>query len=207
MLDTIFLDWSGTLVDDLEAVLAGTNEVFRSFGFPEMSRERFREEFELPVPRFYERVMPGIPFDALDKAFFEGFQRAQSSIRPLDAAEPFLRHASERGVRLRVLTTLDPDNAARQLAQFGWGGFFEEIHAGVLDKVPFLCELVDELGLDRGRTAFVGDLPHDIDAGRAAGLRSCAVLSGYASHDRLAESEPDWILPDVGSLSERLADR
>ena len=54
MFDTIILDWSGTLVDDLDAVLEGTNEAFRQNDIPELSRDEFRREFDLPVPEDHQ---------------------------------------------------------------------------------------------------------------------------------------------------------
>jgi len=44
----IIFDWSGTLVDDLPAVLKASNFVLTQAGRPEMSMEEFRAEFSLP---------------------------------------------------------------------------------------------------------------------------------------------------------------
>lgn len=38
----VIFDWSGTLVDDLPAVIEASNHVFRLAGVPPMSREQFR---------------------------------------------------------------------------------------------------------------------------------------------------------------------
>src|SRR5450759_2508634 len=51
----IIFDWSGTLVDDLPAVLKASNFVLAQAGRPEMSLEQFRAEFSLPFTNFYNR--------------------------------------------------------------------------------------------------------------------------------------------------------
>jgi len=200
MFDTVILDWSGTLVDDLDAVLQGTNEALERCGLPPLTRADFRRRFDLPVERFYRELCPGISRRELEEGFQRGFRRASRTVRPLPSTRGFLEHATRCGVRLFVLTTLDRENAEAQLRRFRLHRFFEQVHAGVPDKVPYLARLVRECGLDRERTVFVGDLPHDIEAGRAARVRTCGVLSGYSTRTRLAASGADRIVRDVGSL-------
>jgi phosphoglycolate phosphatase len=47
--------------------------------------------------------------------------------------------------------------------------------------------------------AMVGDSRHDLQAGRAAGMRTVAVLTGIAKAADLADLA-DVILPDIGAL-------
>jgi phosphoglycolate phosphatase len=46
-------------------------------------------------------------------------------------------------------------------------------------------------------TTAVGDAPRDIEAGRAAGVRTVAVATGYFQVEELAAYEPDAVLPDL----------
>jgi phosphoglycolate phosphatase len=55
MIRNIIFDWSGTLVDDLPAVLQATNFIFQQAQLPEMTLEKFRAEFSLPFTKFYDR--------------------------------------------------------------------------------------------------------------------------------------------------------
>ena len=54
-------------------------------------------------------------------------------------------------------------------------------------------------GLDPSRVLMVGDSLHDLEAGRAAGMRSIAVLTGIARAETLAP-HADAVLPDIGAL-------
>src|ERR1700677_4807342 len=54
----IIFDWSGTLVDDLPAVLQASNFVLTQAGKKPMSLEQFRAEFSLPFKKFYDRPSP-----------------------------------------------------------------------------------------------------------------------------------------------------
>ena len=64
--------------------------------------------------------------------------------------------------------------------------------------------LARELGLDPARVAMVGDSRHDLEAGRAAGMRVVAVLTGVARREDL-EPHADVVLPDIGAIPDWLS--
>lgn len=68
-------DWNGTLLHDIDAVIAATNASFAEFGLPRISLERYREVYCVPVPRFYERMMGRLPTDDEWRTMDEIFQR------------------------------------------------------------------------------------------------------------------------------------
>ena len=71
----IIFDWSGTLVDDLPAVLKASNFVLTQAGKPEMSLEKFRAEFQLPFTKFYDRHTPDVPMPQLESWFHASFKQ------------------------------------------------------------------------------------------------------------------------------------
>jgi hypothetical protein len=73
MIRNIIFDWSGTLVDDLPAVLAATNFVFQQCGVEALSLEKFRAEFCLPFKHFYDRFVPHVPLAELERSFHGHF--------------------------------------------------------------------------------------------------------------------------------------
>ena len=60
-----------------------------------------------------------------------------------------------------------------------------------------------QTGLDPARVAMVGDSRHDLDAGRAAGMRTVAVLTGVAGREELA-AHADVVLSDIGAIPDWL---
>ena len=47
------------------------------------------------------------------------------------------------------------------------------------------------------RTLMVGDTARDVRAGKAAGMRTAAVLYGLGARDALHEERPDHLLEDI----------
>ena len=70
----LILDWSGTLVDDLAPVVATTNHVLATYGLPALTVAEFRREFCLPVWKFYEPRLPGVPPAELERVFLQRYR-------------------------------------------------------------------------------------------------------------------------------------
>ena len=47
----------------------------------------------------------------------------------------------------------------------------------------------------------VGDSPADMEAGRAAGVKTCAVLYGYGQRAAMARHQPDYWIEDLRALA------
>ena len=67
-----------------------------------------------------------------------------------------------------------------------------------------LLTAMQRLGVSPARTLMVGDHPLDIRAGRLAGTRTVAVLTGYSAAEQFAPEQPDMVLEEAGKLAERV---
>lgn len=200
MIQNVLFDWSGTLVDDLPAVLSATNHVLKQAGLEEFTLERFRAEFCLPFKSFYDRVTPHIPLPQLEEWFHAHFKQAQDSVVELPHARQFLNVCRKRQIRMFVLSTVHPDHFGLQASVTGFKEYFEVPYSGVLDKQAKIRPLLEENQLRPEETLFVGDMRHDIDTAHHGGVHSCAVLTGYTPREQLELSEPDLIVAHLGEL-------
>jgi phosphoglycolate phosphatase-like HAD superfamily hydrolase/ADP-ribose pyrophosphatase YjhB (NUDIX family) len=200
----IIFDWSGTLVDDLPAVLAATNFVFEACGVKPMSLETFRAEFCLPFKGFYERFVPGVPIAELERNFHSHFQGVQDAVTELPRARDFLAFCRRHGIRTFVLSTVHKDYYSLQAGTLGFDKYIDTPYLGIWDKRAKILELLAENQLSAAETLFIGDMQHDIETAKHGGVRSCAVLTGYNRLEQLRESEPDLIVEHLGELREIL---
>jgi phosphoglycolate phosphatase-like HAD superfamily hydrolase/ADP-ribose pyrophosphatase YjhB (NUDIX family) len=202
----VILDWSGTLVDDLRAVLEATNFVMRQAGVPEFSLEQFRAEFSLPYTEFYRRYTPHISTAQLEAWFFQHFPHVQHTIVELPHAREFLAFCRKNRLQTLLLSTVPYEHYSDQAARFGFDRYFDHAYLGVRDKRAKIHELLAEHHLEPRQTLFVGDMQHDIEAAACAGILSCAVLTGYNSLEQLRACKPDLVVEDLGELR-RLLER
>lgn len=205
MIRNIIFDWSGTLVDDLPAVLRATNHCFVSAGKPEMSLDQFRAEFCLPFQPFYDRHLPGVPMPQLEQWFHARFREVQDLVEPLPHARDFLVFCRERGVRTFLLSSVHPDHWATQAASADFAHFIDRPYIGVWDKRKVIQQLITENGLDPQATVFIGDMAHDIETAKHGGIHSVAVLTGYNKLPQLRAAAPDLVVEHLGELRDLLA--
>jgi len=131
------------------------------------------------------------------------------SAESVDMAEvvplvPLFGTLRARGLRLGVATNDAEAPARAHLARHGLSGLVDFVagydsgHGAKPD--PGMCRaFAAAVGIAPARVLMVGDSQHDLDAGRAAGMRTVAVLTGIATESDLA-GHAEAVLPDIGAL-------
>ncbi len=202
MIRNLILDWSGTLADDLSAVITATNRVLAHFEKPALTREEFREVFRLPYTEFYREMLPDVPLPLLQKLYLESFpEDKQHPVPMIDHALSFLQQAAETGRRMFVCSSAPLEHVQAQAEMNGVAHFFEHLHCGIVDKCVHVHEVLRLHDLRAEETAFVGDMRHDIHAGKVAGLITIATATGYESVAKLQSAAPDMLVQDLSTLT------
>ena len=205
MIDTLLVDWSGTLADDLGATLTATNAVLVAYGEAELDRATFQREFELPFMRFYERFVPGRSRGEVDGRFFAAYEPLRDRIPLLPAARALLGFARDMGIAVHLFSTMRTDLLEAEVARHDLAGLVDQIHGSIEDKRAAMGPLLVELDARPDATLFVGDMVHDVEAARSAGVRSAAVATGYTDRAALADAHPDYLFDDLGAVVALLA--
>lgn len=200
----VIFDWSGTLVDDLPAVLEASNYVFAMAGVPKMDLDQFRREFCLPFTKFYDRYVPHVPISQLEEWFHDAFRRCRHMVAEIPHAREFLEFCREHRLRTFLLSSVHRDHYIVQAEATGFGAYLDHVFVEVRDKRTKMRGLVAEHGLLQDETIFVGDMEHDVEAARAGGVYACAVLTGYNHPEQLRACAPDLLVEHLGELRDWL---
>jgi phosphoglycolate phosphatase len=146
--------------------------------------------------------LPGVTVaDLTDRIDASAGQAPMSEAVPL---RPLLSALRGLGLRLGVATNDSEAPARQHLENHGITDCFDFISgydSGYGAKPgPGMClAFAQQLGLKPSRVAMVGDSRHDLEAGRAAGMRTIAVLTGIAKREEL-EPHADVVLTDIGAI-------
>ena len=150
-------------------------------------------------------LLPGVPELSNDELVAR--LNATAARAPQAEAVPLSQLLAElraMGLKLGVATNDAEAPARAHLAGVGHEGSFDFIagyDSGFGGKpAPGMClGFAAAVNLPPEAVLMVGDSTHDLDAGRAAGMRTVAVLTGMADADTLAPLA-DHVLPDIGGL-------
>lgn len=198
--ESLFFDWSGTLADDLAPVLRATNLVLAEHDKPGLTRAEFQRAFRLPFVHFWDQALAGVPLERIEESYHRHFVDRQDAVALLPGAHDILALAQRQRRRIFLLSSIKPAHFQRQAERLGVLGYFESSFTGVYDKRVDFPKILQQTRCRPERTVYVGDMVHDVEAARAAGVCAVAVLSGYDPVDKLRAACPDALLETVGDL-------
>lgn len=204
MIRNLILDWSGTLVNDLEAVWLTTNHILKRAGKTPMTLDQFRMEFTLPFSRFYDTYVPEVGIEELERWWHEYFPGVEHLVEPLPGSREFLEYAKLNGLRTYICSAIHHNQFSTQSERSGFMHLIDAPYIEVRDKTERIHRILSENSLERSETLFIGDMEHDIEAAKSGGVYSCAVLTGYNSLAQLRQSKPDLIVENLKELRDIL---
>jgi pyrophosphatase PpaX len=203
----VLFDLDGTLIDSVELIVNSALYAFEKCGHLAPAAEEWLADLGLPLRTMFGRF---ISDDAAVDQLVAGYREYQLAnhdrlVRPYEEVAATLTALHDRGHALAVVTSKAEPLASRGLAHVGLDGFFDVI-VGLEsctrhkpDPEPVHTAL-ERLGVAPEAAAFVGDSPHDMAAGRAAGVTTIAALWGPFTRAQLAPSEPDYYIERMGEL-------
>jgi HAD superfamily hydrolase (TIGR01509 family) len=211
-LQLIVWDFDGTLADSRPLIEAGMAHALDALGQPRSVMAEWLKYVGLPVEAgiSYTFGPLGLSNEAVLKAYRSfGHVDHEYLLRPFEGVHDLLLELRSRGQRMALATSKRTLPLTRQLAQFGWDGFFDPIVTP--DDVTHGKPHPESLELIRRRTGLgpedllmVGDTPFDLDMARAAGVPSLAVGHGFYSQEALAACGPRAYAPDTPALRDIL---
>jgi pyrophosphatase PpaX len=198
---TVLFDLDGTLIDSIELIRRSYEHALRVHLGRAMSEGEWLAGLGRPLKwQFAQLVDDPREVDALI-ATYRAWNLAHHDelVTPYPGAVEAVRDLHARGVALAIVTSKAHASARRGLAHCGYDGMFDVV-IGVDDvsehkphPAPVLAALA-RLGRDAREAVMVGDSPHDLAAGRAAGTRTAAVAWGPFDPATLRATGPDhWI--------------
>jgi len=195
----IIFDWSGVISNDLEATFQTYNLLFKHYGFPEMSLVDFQENFELPYSKFCSKYLKGVPLEELQNKFRKLFNEIDSTPKPIPGVAPVLKKLQNQNIKMAVLSS--HPYVTRETKEFFPGeNFFSHIFEDIPNKQDIIHFVLKETAFSKKETLYVGDMVHDIEAGKHAGVKTGAILTGYQSHSILSKANPDFIIKDLSEI-------
>jgi pyrophosphatase PpaX len=206
-LRAVLFDLDGTLIDSIALIVAAMHHAFEGFegavpadaewmagiGTP-LSKQLAlyaRNEVELARLRDRYRAYQMIHHDARVREF------------PGTAETLAALHA--RGLTMALVTSKGDVLAQRGLDLTGLTRFIpivigaDSVGKHKPDPEPVLLAL-ERLGVSAGEAVFLGDSPHDISAGNAAGVVTIGALWGPFTREQIAVARPAHFLSDIREL-------
>jgi pyrophosphatase PpaX len=197
----VLFDFDGTLADTTDLIMNSFRHTMRTHLDRVPSEEEWLSGFGTPLATQIQRYARSEAEFAAMLATYQTYQRQHfdTLLRPFEGAPELVAELARRGVPMAIVTSRYRRSTLRGLEL-----------CGILDHVPVLVtpedvthpkphpepvlQALDRLGMEARGAVFVGDSPHDIASGRAAGTRTAGVLWGPFTQATLEAERPDFLL-------------
>ena len=200
-LEAVLFDLDGTLVDSTALILACYRHTMRTHLGTVPPDDAWLEGFGTPLEQQIARFARSPEEAAAMMATYRAYQQEHhdAAVRPFPGVPETLRALAARGLKLAVVTSKHKALALHGLEICGLGAWLplciapEDVARPKPHPEPVERALAC-LGVPGDRALFVGDSPHDVAAGRAAGVRTAVALWGPFPRQAFANEPPDlWL--------------
>ena len=209
--EVVLFDLDGTLIDTFELIMASARHATEAVLGEALPDEVLRHNIGIPLKAQMAEYAPDHVPDLLAAYRAHNEIVHDQLIREYPGTEEALKALNEAGYRLGIVTSKSRPVAQRGLDHFGLGRYFEVLlgYEDTQIHKPFaepLLECARRMGVAADRCIYVGDSPHDIACGNAAGALTAAALWGPFP-ERVLEPGPAIALDSLGDLPEVLPSR
>lgn len=200
---TIVFDLDGTLVDSFDDISAAFRRSFHVVGLEPPPADAVRRVIGQPLTDMYAPYVDAALIPALVAEYRRDYsQRCAEATRPYAGIVDLLDSLRGRGHAVAVATTKTTWMARTVVDRLQLTSRLDHVQG--TDGFPHkpAPDVVQHALAATGRPGswMIGDAVTDIAAGRAAGLRTCAVTWGVHDEERLRDAEPDALVRTVADL-------
>ena len=198
-------DIDGTLLDSAPDICAAVQDVIVANGGNQREFAYLKSFVGLHLIDLFQDVFPtfdAAQIDGLIKQYRTNYLgRCHRETKLFPGAKEAL---SVLGGRKSTATTKGTPTTRAVLTQFGLIDYFNHVQG--TDGIPYkpapdvLLAAMAALGAHHEECLMVGDSTADMAAGRAAGVKTCAVRYGYGNQQEMARLEPDYWIDDLRAL-------
>ncbi len=198
-------DIDGTLLDSAQDICGAVQQVLSSTDRHDVPFDFLKGYIGLHLIDLFSDIFPAHTSEQIDQLIqqYRAFYPARG--HKLTQPYPGVAEAlSGLGGRKSTATTKGTPTTRAVLEQFGLIRFFDHVQG--TDGFPckpapdVIFTALAAIGGKAEDCLFVGDSPADMEAGRRAGVRTCAVRYGYGKEPELARWEPDFWINDLREL-------
>jgi pyrophosphatase PpaX len=212
MLPVLLFDLDGTLVDSIELILNSARHAFVGFGGRAPSDDEWRAGIGRPLVDAFRDFAPDEPEVERLIGRYREYQMVHHDrlLRAYDGVPEMLRSFAAAGHPMALVTSKGDELAKRALAHVGLQETLTTVvgydsctrHKPHPEPVERALAL---LGAAPEDAIFVGDSPHDVESGRAAGVYTVGVTWGAFAPEAMLRSGADLVIHEIGALPPAVA--
>lgn len=184
----LFLDFNGTILDDVDLCLDLLNEILNKQHHEPISKEKYRHIFTFPIIDYYRAAGVDFTKDSYEDLaiwFVKKYQPLSYKQKLYPDLIDTLKELNEMDYRVIVLSASEKNNLIDQLKMFNIYDYFydviglDNIHAA--SKIKLGIDYIIKNRINSNDCIMLGDTLHDAECANAMDIR--CVLFGLGHQD------------------------
>ncbi len=213
--EAVIFDLDGTLIDSAGIYFKIVEIVFERLDLPQPSRKAILDATEDGDFDWYY-VLPVEVRDRKDEIITKALhvineiapQMFRDDVKLIPGADKLMREISASGMKIGLVTSTSRQRLEFKLEPLRSSGVDKLLEViittdDVQNKKPAADALLKcgkRLSVSLSKSIYVGDTRVDIRAGKAAGMKTIGVLTGFDDYELLKKEDPDVIINSVDEL-------
>jgi HAD superfamily hydrolase (TIGR01509 family) len=198
-------DIDGTLVDSADDICGAIQTVLATTRRADVDQKFLQRYIGYHLIELFQDLFPEIGNDEVDRlvcAYRQAYPAREHRMTKL-YPRVFETIAALPG-RKSTATTKGTPTTRVVLEKFGLLSYFDHVQG--TDGFPckpapdVIYRSLEALKVRAGDCLLIGDAAPDMEAGRRAGVKTCAVRYGYGDPAKMAEWQPDYWIDDISQL-------
>ena len=195
VIDNIFFDFNGTILDDLQLSYDILVESCLDAKIKVPTIGEYKEVFMFPVKKYYEKVgfdFTVYPFEKIAKTFNDEYwKRWKKETFLFPNLIETLNKLKKEGYKLYILTASEINLLLSQLNYFNITDYFDELIASknnlAFGKIDYGKEYIKLNKIDTSKSILFGDTVHDFEVAKELNLKCLLFSKGHNSKEVLSK--------------------
>ncbi len=188
----IIWDWNGTILDDLNLCVEAGNNLFRKKNIPEMSIEKYKSIFTIPVKNYY--IAAGFDFtkesfEEVGKDWMTEYEERKYECSLHKNIIEVMERIKKAGVAQSVVSAYKQDNLFEMIRKFELDKYLDNIvgldNIYASGKIELAKNLMKNLNYGHGEVLMIGDTIHDFEVACEIGADCVLIAAGHQSYEKL----------------------
>ena len=211
----VIFDLDGTLIDSIDIYFSIVEKALERLNLPGVPRSRILAAAESEDFK-WELVLPQDVLNRKEQIIDEAWavineiapQMFADNLVLIPGADRIVEDLSSNDFKIGLVTSTQHKYLETKMQPLKDGGvdtLFEVIITSddVEERKPAPDPLImcaQQLDIKPGNCVYIGDTTTDIKAGKAAGMRTIGVLTGFDEYETLEKEKPDAIIENIQDL-------
>lgn len=207
-IDMLIFDFDGTLTDSIPVAEEAIRAMLGELGYPDKTKEEIRQfigfgEWALVAGSIGTEDTEKVK--AAQAVYYKHVSKNLNKVPLFPHVREFLETFKDK--TMIIISNKRDEFINKLLANLNLTNYFKDVLGG--DSAPCLkpdpCTLlkvIEKYNVPKDRVLFVGDMTVDVETGKNAKIRTCAVTYGFDDRETLIASKPDLLIDDLLDLKE-----